>query len=495
MADADLVSLVETLAATRLLCVGDVMLDHYVYGAVERVSPEAPIPVLRVERETRTLGGAGNVLRNLQGLGLSPCFVSVVGNDPAGQEVSRLAAGTGQAHLPEKPAAAPEVHLLQERGRTTTIKTRYIAGTQQLLRADREKVAPIAASVRADLLRVIEQAAVGRGVTVLSDYAKGVLGDGVAAAAIAVARAAGHVVVVDPKGTDYASYRGASILKPNRGELGAATKLAVGTEAEVATAARALIDDFELGAVLVSLSQQGMLLVEAGGAAHRLEAEAREVFDVSGAGDTVVAVLGAALGAGASLLDAARLANIAAGIVVGKVGTAVIHASELEQAIVSRDALAGQKLLPLPVALDHVARWRLKGLKIGFTNGCFDILHPGHVSLLAQARSHCDRLVVGLNSDASATRLKGPDRPVQTAAARGAVLSSLASVDMVVVFDQDTPRELIAALQPDVLVKGADYRKDEVVGADIVEAHGGTVVLAELVPGYSTTATIARMAR
>ncbi|MGH7125050.1 MAG: D-glycero-beta-D-manno-heptose 1-phosphate adenylyltransferase, partial [Stellaceae bacterium] len=288
---------------------------------------------------------------------------------------------------------------------------------------------------------------------------------------------------------------GASLLKPNRGELGAATKLPVGTEEEVTAAARALIDDFELGAVLVSLSQEGMLLVEASGAVHRLSAEAREVFDVSGAGDTVVAVLGAALGAGASLLDAARLANIAAGVVVGKVGTAVVHASELEEAIVNRDALAGQKLLPLPLALDHVARWRRNGLKIGFTNGCFDILHPGHVSLLAQARSHCDRLVVGLNSDASIGRLKGPDRPVQNAAARGAVLSSLASVDMVVVFDEDTPKALIAALQPEVLVKGADYRKDEVVGADVVEAHGGKVVLAELVPGYSTTATIARMVR
>ena len=217
-------------------------------------------------------------------------------------------------------------------------------------------------SVREDLLRVLEHAAGGRAVTILSDYAKGVLGDGIAAAAIAIARAAGHAVVVDPKGTDYAPYRGASILKPNRRELGAATKLSVSTEAEVTAAARALIDDFELGAVLVSLSQEGMLLVEAGGAVHHLDAEAREVFDVSGAGDTVVAVLGAALGAGASLLDAARLANIAAGIVVGKVGTAVVHASELEEAIVSRDALAGQKLLPLPVALDHVARWRLKGL-------------------------------------------------------------------------------------------------------------------------------------
>ena len=485
MADADLVSLVERLPATRLLCVGDVMLDHYVYGGVERVSPEAPIPILRVERETRTLGGAGNVLRNLQALGLEPCFLSVIGNDPAGREVSQIAAdGKGT-----------EVHLLVESGRTTTIKTRYIAGTQQLLRADREKVAPVSASVREDLLRLIEQAATDTSVTILSDYAKGVLADGVSAAAIASARAAGHTVVVDPKGIDYRPYRGASILKPNRGELGAATKLPVGTEAEVTAAARALIDDFELGAVLVSLSQEGMLLVEAGGAVHGLAAEAREVFDVSGAGDTVVAVLGAALGAGASLLDAARLANIAAGIVVGKVGTAVVHASELEEAIVNRDALAGRKLLPLPVALDHVARWRRSGLKVGFTNGVFDLLHLGHVSLLKQARSQCDRLVVGLNSDASVKRLKGPDRPVHSESVRGAVLSSLADVDMVVIFEADTPRELIAALKPDVLVKGADYRKEEVVGADIVEAYGGKVVLADLVPGHSTTATIKRMAR
>jgi len=285
------------------------------------------------------------------------------------------------------------------------------------------------------------------------------------------------------------------MLKPNRGELGAATKLPVGSDEEVTVAARALIDDFEFGAVLVSLSQEGMLLVEASGAVHKLAAEAREVFDVSGAGDTVVAVLGAALGGGATPLDAARLANIAAGIVVGKVGTAVVHPSELEDAIVARDAVAGQKVLPLPVALDHVARWRRKSLRVGFTNGCFDLLHPGHVSLLAQARSRCDRLVVGLNSDASVSRLKGAGRPVQNQLARGAVLSSLASVDMVVVFDQDTPVELIAALKPEVLVKGADYRLDQVVGAEIVQAYGGLVVLADIVPGYSTTSTIARLAR
>jgi D-beta-D-heptose 7-phosphate kinase/D-beta-D-heptose 1-phosphate adenosyltransferase len=484
VSDADLIPLVEAIAGARVLCVGDVMLDHYVYGGVERVSPEAPIPVLRVEREERSLGGAGNVLRNLQALGVEPCFVSVAGTDPAGREIGRLVAGLGG-----------EAHVLSQNGRTSTVKTRYVAGTQQMLRADREQAAPLAGALREDFLRVVKEVLAERRVTILSDYAKGALADGVAAEIIAAARAAEHIVVVDPKGSDFGIYRGASLIKPNRRELGAATQRAVGSEAEVVAAARSLIEAWGFAAVLVSLSRDGMILVESSGATHALAAEAREVYDVSGAGDTAVAVLGAALGAGASFRDAARLANVAAGIVVGKVGTAVVHAGELVETLVDRDALATRKVLPLTLALDHVARWRRNGLKIAFTNGCFDLLHPGHVALLAQARAAGDRLVVGLNSDASVERLKGPGRPVQSAAARAAVLSSLASVDLVVVFEEDTPRALIAELKPDALVKGADYRLDQVVGADIVEAYGGKVVLAELLPGHSTTATIARIAR
>ena len=248
-------------------------------------------------------------------------------------------------------------------------------------------------------------------------------------------------------------------------------------------------------AMLVSCGKDGMILVEGKDKVHRLWAEAREVYDVSGAGDTVMAALGAAVAAGASLLDAASLANAAAGIVVGKVGTAVVEAKELSSALIDRDTLKSRKVLPLPLALDHVARWRRNGLKLGFTNGCFDLIHPGHVALLEQARKACDRLVVGINSDASVQRLKGPGRPVQNEAARAAVLASLADVDLVVVFDADTPVELIKEIRPEVLVKGADYKLNEVVGADIVQGYGGKVVLAELVPGYSTTATIARASR
>ena len=485
MSEVDLIPLVEALARARVLCVGDAMLDHYVYGRVERVSPEAPIPVLRVEHEVKKLGGAGNVLSNLHALGAEACFVSVSGGDPAGREVSKLVAGL----------AGVEAHVLPELGRTTTIKTRYIAETQQMLRADREQVLPLQPGSREDFLRMVEQVLPHYQVTVLSDYAKGVLADGVAAEIIAAARRAGHQVVVDPKGKDYAAYRGATLLKPNRRELGEATGRPVVSEAEIIASGRALIDAHGFAGVLVSLSQEGMLLVDASGTTTKLAAEAREVYDVSGAGDTAVAVLAAALGAGASFADAARLANVAAGIVVGKVGTAVVHANELIEVLVDRDALAARKVLPLPLALDHIARWRRNRLRIGFTNGCFDLLHAGHVHLLAQARSCCDRLVVGLNSDASTVRLKGPSRPLHNEQARAAVLGANVSVDLVVLFDAETPLELIAAIKPDVLVKGADYRLDQVVGADIVEAYGGKVVLADLLPGYSTTATIARMAR
>jgi D-beta-D-heptose 7-phosphate kinase/D-beta-D-heptose 1-phosphate adenosyltransferase len=478
-----LIAGIERLRTARVLCIGDVMLDHFVYGQVERVSPEAPIPVLRVERETRMLGGAGNVVRNLDALGAQACLISVLGKDAAGHQLNQLVAASGNV----------EAHLLVEKGRQTTVKTRYIAAAQQMLRADRESVAPIGTYVRQDLLRLVEQALGERQVVIVSDYAKGVLSNGIAASIIAAARIAGRPVVVDPKGTDYAPYRGASVLKPNRRELALATGLPVATEAEVVVAARRLIQTYDFGAVLVSLSQDGMMLVEASGAVHTLPAAAREVFDVSGAGDTAIATLAAALSARIALTDAALLANLAAGIVVGKIGTAVTYAAELNDALIQADHVHSGKVQPLSQALERIERWRHRGLKIGFTNGCFDLLHPGHVSLLTEARAQCDRLIVGLNSDASVSRLKGPSRPVNDEAARAAVLASLASVDLVVIFPEDTPLALLEAIRPDVLVKGADYTLEQVVGADLVKTYGGTVVLAELMPGHSTTATIRKI--
>ena len=320
-----------------------------------------------------------------------------------------------------------------------------------------------------------------------------------AAEIIAAARAAGRRVVVDPKGADYSLYRGASVLKPNRRELGEATRRPVGSEAEVIDAARALIGAHGFGAVLVLAGKDGMLLVEAARAATTSSPPRRARSTTSPAPATrSCAVLAAALAAGAPCRDAARLANVAAGIVVGKVGTAAVVPSRADRgADRPRRPRATRKVCRLRAgARPASARWRRKGLTVGFTNGCFDLLHPGHVRLLSQARAACDRLVVGLNSDASVARLKGPSRPVQNETARAAVLASLASVDLVVVFEESTPHVADRrAASPTLLVKGADYRHDQVVGAEFVEAHGGKVMLAELLPGYSTTATIARMAR
>ncbi|TAN76336.1 MAG: D-glycero-beta-D-manno-heptose-7-phosphate kinase [Magnetospirillum sp.] len=475
---------VELLRNTPVLCIGDVMLDRFVYGSVDRVSPEAPIPVLFIERETAMLGGAGNVVRNLVALGAAPAFLSVVGDDPAGREVTRLVGEHGEI----------DPCIVVETGRQTTIKTRFFASHQQLLRADRESRVAVGGSIRDQLLTRADRLLAKAEVVVLSDYGKGVLAPVVAGELIRRAKATGKKVVVDPKGSDYSIYTGATIVTPNRKELFEATGMATDGDDAVIAAARHLIATCSLEAVLVTRSQDGMTLVTADGEAHHLAAEAREVFDVSGAGDTVVATLAAAIASGASLLEGAHLANVAAGIVVGKVGTAVAYAEEVVAALHHDDLTAGEsKIVPLTAAAEIVDRWRRKGQKVGFTNGCFDLLHPGHVAILTQAKAACDRLVVGLNSDASVQRLKGPTRPVQSEASRATVLSSLASVDMVVIFGEDTPLRVIEALRPDVLVKGADYTIDKVVGADLVQSWGGKVVLADLVDGQSTTNTIKRM--
>jgi D-beta-D-heptose 7-phosphate kinase/D-beta-D-heptose 1-phosphate adenosyltransferase len=330
---------------------------------------------------------------------------------------------------------------------------------------------------------------------VLSDYGKGVLAEGVLKALIKTAKKQKKTVIIDPKGIDFACYRGADLITPNRRELAEAAAMPAGTRAEVVAAARQLIGANGFGAVLATLGADGMTVIPAKGPAAHLAAEAREVFDVSGAGDTVAAAVAAALAAGVKLLDAAELANVAAGIVVGKVGTAVAYAADVIGALHHQDISSAEaKVLTPKQAKDRVEVWRRGGRKIGFTNGCFDLLHPGHVSLLKQAKAACDRLVVGLNSDASVARLKGDGRPVQSEAARATVLASLEPVDAVVIFDDETPLALIEALRPDVLVKGADYKMSEVVGASFVKAHGGRVLLADIKPGFSTSATIARLA-
>lgn len=477
-------TLVDGWRNASILCIGDVMLDRFVYGTVARISPEAPIPVLRIEREALMLGGAGNVARNINAVNANVTFISVIGDDVAGRRIAAL--------LGAEERVSPR--LLMERDRSTTEKTRFIAESHQLLRADLESTTEIQPATEQNLLETCTAQMENCRLVVLSDYGKGVLTPSLVRNVIEAARAAGRPVIVDPKGRDFSRYRGATIITPNRAELSNAVGMPVTDDDAIVAAARRVIETCDIENVLVTRSEDGMTVVSRSGAVEHIPATAREVFDVSGAGDTVVAALAAGLAAGEPLAAAAQIANVAAGIVVGKVGTAVVHPEEILRELLEEQAMHDHaKVASLDEALDRIAQWRRAGLRVGFTNGCFDLLHPGHVSLLNQARRACDRLIIGLNSDSSVSRLKGPERPVQNELARATVLSSLASVDLVVLFGEDTPLRLIEAIRPDVLVKGADYTIDTVVGADAVQSYGGQVVLAGLVPEQSTTKLVRKM--
>lgn len=473
------------LAQQTVLCVGDLMLDEFVYGEVSRISPEAPTPVIAVKRAELMIGGAGNVARNLVSLGTSCIFVGVVGDDDAGRALASA--------LETYPLI--EFELVVDAARQTTRKVRFVSEhfSTHLLRADWEVADAIDAASEDELIGRVLEALPRAGAVVLSDYAKGALTPRVIRAVIDAANKLEKPVVVDPKGRDYGIYRGATLITPNRQELADAAHAPAQTDEEIADAAAALRDALEAQAVLVTRSEAGMTLVDEGGAVH-VPAYPVRVRDVSGAGDTVVAVLAAMLALDADFESAMRAANAAAAVVVGKRGTASVSVAELRSRILPAATLAPEEKIVFDWAQldDHLAEWRRQGLRVGFTNGCFDLLHPGHIKLLAGARAACDRLVVGLNGDASVTQIKGPGRPVQPVEARAELLAALEAVDLVVVFDEDTPERLIAHMKPTVLVKGGDYTRDEVVGREIVEALGGEVILIDLVPGHSTSAIVER---
>lgn len=473
-------------SGVAVLCVGDIMLDRFVHGEVERISPEAPIPVIRLTETREMLGGSGNVAHNIAALGGRAVLVGLLGEDGSGDAVRRIVRSI--------PGIEPA--LVASSWRPTICKTRFVASRQQVVRADEESPLPLQAAEEDGLIAAIEERISAANALLLSDYGKAVLSRRLIAHAIEAARSRGIPVFVDPKTDDFTRYLGATCITPNLKELAQASHLPVANEAQIIAAARRVLTDAQAGAILATRSEHGMLLVEAEGAVHSVPARAREVFDVSGAGDTVIAALALAHASGYSLLQAMHVANAAAGVVVSKLGTAtasvheVLHEMEEQDYQVSLD-LPGLRSTERGVAM--VARWKAQGLKVGFANGCFDILHPGHVSLLKAARAQCDRLVVALNTDGSVRRLKGPDRPVNDLQCRSQVIAAIRYVDCVMAFDDPTPIELIRQLLPDVLVKGADYTVETVVGADVVQAAGGRVFLAELMPGQSTTAIVGRM--
>lgn len=456
-----------------MLVAGDVMLDRYWFGPALRVSPEAPVPVVRIVDAEERPGGAGNVAVNLASLGAQTTLVGVTGSDQAGTRLEELLGEHGiRCHF-ARDARAP-----------TITKLRVLSRNQQLIRLDFEEHPN--RDVDAAVSTRFAETVAGCGAVILSDYAKGALRQ--AEELVAGARAAGVPVFIDPKGRDFQRYRGADVLTPNQGEFEAVVGECVGDEELVERAAN-LCRELELGAVLITRSERGMTLVRAGGSSVHLSAQAREVYDVTGAGDTVIALLAGGVAAGATLEDAAALANLGAGLVVRKLGVATVTRGELRLALHQR-GVGGRGMLGREQVCELAREAQARGERVVMTNGCFDILHAGHVAYLEEAKALGDRLLVAVNDDASVTRLKGQGRPINGLEDRMAVLMGLAAVDWVVPFVEETPAALIADALPDVLVKGGDYQPDEIAGAESVRANGGEVRVLEFRQGRSTTAII-----
>lgn len=474
----------------KVFVAGDLMLDRFEYGKVQRISPEAPVPVFRFVREKKMLGGVGNVAANLIALGCRVSLAGAVGRDDAGAEVAKLVKASGAASA-----------LVRAKSFPTIVKTRLIAGNNHLLRADQEAEASSIAVGAADLKR-FAKAVRAADVVLLSDYAKGFLSAPVCRAVIAAARAGRKPVLVDPKGVDWERYRGATLVKPNLKELSLVCGRAFDPSskrfhADLADAARAIAAKFGIRNILITLSENGMLLVPASRKIRPIHVptEAREVFDVSGAGDTALAAFGAAVGAGEPLDAALRIANAASGIVVSKLGTATVSAEELRAVIGDGEdpfAVVSRKILTRAQAKSIVARARAAGKRIGFTNGCFDCCHLGHLYSLVETRKRCDFLVVGVNSDASVRRHKGPTRPIQDEKTRAMNLAAMGFVDAVVVFDEDVPLELVKAVAPDVIAKEG-YPLPKWPEGRLVKRLGGEAVVLKRLEGYSTSALVKRM--
>ncbi len=478
----------------RVLVIGDIMLDEYMATEVGRISPEAPVPVARIQKHWSVPGGAANVARNLVCLGCKVTLAGLRGHDDAGEQLQRLLGAQGI-----------KSRMVFTDDRPTPSKTRVVALGQQLLRLDNEEQADLPPEILEQMWGVIQEALQDAAVVVLSDYDKGVFrrfsgGDSLAVRVIAACRKRRTPVLVDPKGADWERYAHADCITPNTKELAEALNVSADSFSALREGAAVLMQRHHLPRILLTRSEKGMTLLQHGAACTEIPTQAREVADVSGAGDTVVAVTAACAAKGMDWLSAAKMANTAAGVVVGKAGTSPIELAELRAAALAAACGRGKDLSRLNAKIYTLERlepkvesWRRKGEKIVFTNGCFDLLHMGHIQLIEEAAAQGDKLIVALNSDSSVKRLKGESRPIQPEKARAIVMAALEGVDAVILFDEATPLHLIKALLPDVLVKGGDYDVQSVVGAQHVISHGGRVHLAKFMDGYSTTNIVSQL--
>ncbi len=476
--DSEVKALFAKLTSPRALVLGDLMLDRYAWCEVNRISPEAPIPVLDVTHEESFVGGASNVAVKIVELGGSATISGVVGDDPEGSRLIELLGKAGvQTCCVKKTAVRP-----------TTLKTRYLSKSQQVIRVDREKRDPIDESLRSQLFDCLRECVVKADVLVVSDYNKGVLTREMLSSIIAEANKAGVPVVVDPKGSDYTRYKGADLLTPNVKEaMTAAGIKEPESDDSLRRCAEKIFEQTGARYLVITRSAQGMTLYENGGAERTFPARRRDVYDVTGAGDAVAAMFAVSLGSGLNPFEAAPLSVVVAGLTVAQLGVGHVTRDDLRAALYGGIINSSDKIVSRSQLAQRVQELHLAGKKVVFTNGCFDIMHIGHIRLLERAREFGDALIVAVNTDASVSRLKGPNRPIVDEVARAAVLASLSSVDFVTLFDEDTPLELIRAVLPDVLVKGGDYSPATVVGADVVTAAGGRVEIVPLVEGFSTT--------
>lgn len=488
MSSSNLSAIIDQFSSCHILCIGDVMLDQFVYGKVSRISPEAPVPVIRERTEKMTLGGAGNVVANLRSLSCRTSFLGAVGQDENAQKVRDYLNGLGLEN----------VYLQNITDYITTIKTRYVAGGHHLLRVDREMPLHIADEELSEMLEQVENLVQKVDLVLLSDYGKGLFDERFTPAVVKLCRQYGKPVIVDPKRFDYTIYRGVTLVKPNLKEFSGAVGRTFDAKspdfaAELSAAGRALCGKYEVENLLVTLSEHGMIYIpSASEKNHRwIPTEARDVYDVVGAGDTTLATLGAAMATGADFDKCMRIANAAAGVVVSKFGTACVTCRELKEKLSLRKE-AG--VVTLKEAVEIAESLKAQGKLVGFTNGCFDILHPGHIQSFAKARALCDVLFVGLNSDESIRRLKGPSRPINNQTDRATMVTALASVDYVIVFDEDSPLPLLEKLRPDVIAKEG-YAMDNWRSGRFVESYGGQAVILPRVEGCSTTGIIEKLGK